>query len=141
MKNATAAFYVLVTLSFSAYAAAPPGKAIDNPIVGTWTRTLPDGCKEKHTFLASGLVSGTSGAEYDEEKFSIVAMPDHNGFYKLAGVTLKNTGGPNCGGSSEDRTGKEWMNYILFSKDRAKHFACSEPDINTCWGPFIRLND
>lgn len=141
MKNTAAIFYVLATLSFSAHADAPSSKAIDNPIVGTWIRTLPNGCTEKHTFLASGLVSGTSGTEYDEEKFLISDIPDHNGFYKLTGVTLKNTGGPNCGGSSEDHMGEEWTNYILFSKDRTKHFACSEPDINTCWGPFNKIND
>lgn len=141
MKNTAATFYVLATLAFSAHAVASPCEAVDNPIIGTWTRTLPNGCTEKHTFLASGVVSGTSGSQYDEEKFSISPTPDSSGFYKLTGATLKNTGGANCGGSSEDHTGKEWTNYILFSKDRTKHFVCSEPDISTCWGPFIKVND
>lgn len=141
MKNFAAILYVLATLSFPAHAAVPPGEVVDSPIIGTWTLTLPNGCTEKHTFLASGIVSGTSGVEYVEEKFSISSAPDPNGFYKLTGVTLKNTGGPNCGGSSEDHTGKEWMNYILFSKDRTKHFVCSEPDINACWGPYLKINN
>ncbi len=137
MKRAAAILCISATLT-SAASAAIRSEVQGGPIVGTWTWTAPNSCVEKHTYLPSGLVSGTSGSEYTEEKYSISAEPDANGFYKLTGLTLKDTGGPDCAGSSEDYSGKEWTAYIRFSKDGTKLLACSEPNIDTCWGPYTK---
>lgn len=140
MRKTTVLFCVLIASAYPATAMVT-NEIPDNPIIGTWTWALPNGCMEKHTFLASGMVSGTSGSEYTEEKYSISSKPDSNGFYKLTGYTLKDTGGPDCGGSSEDHSGKEWTAYIRFSSDRTKHIECSEPNTDTCWGPYTRSDE
>lgn len=111
-----------------------------SPIVGTWERTLPSGCTERYTFQEDGKMSGTSGAEYVEEEYAISAMHDAGGFFMLTGFTIKDTGGPDCDDSSEDHTGKPWIVYILFSPELDKHIACSEPNTNSCWGPYMRID-
>lgn len=113
----------------------PPGP----PIIGTWTFTLPNGCIERHTFDANGRMSGTSGQEYVEEDYTLSAGPDASGFYTLTGLTLKDTGGPDCGDSSEDHTGKSWTVYVRFSKDRQKYLSCAEATMEHCWGPYHRI--
>lgn len=126
-------------LAGQCHAAVDPGpKSL--PIVGTWEWQLPDGCVENHTFLPNGTLSGTSGAEYTEENYTISSTPNEYGFYRLNGFTLKDTGGPDCADSSEVHTGKPWTVYILFSPRGDLHLACSEPDMKSCWGPYRRVH-
>ncbi len=119
--------------------AALPGESAISPMVGTWEATLPNGCVERHTFRADGFMSGTSGVEYVEEKYTFHPLPDEGGFHKLEGLTLNDTGGPDCGDSIEDHSGKSWTAYIVFSPDKNMHLVCAEPRLATCWGPYRRI--
>jgi hypothetical protein len=84
---------------------------------------------------------GTSGAEYSEDDFKIASNPDKNGFYKFEAKTTKDTGGPDCSGGSEDNTGNSWTMYVLFSADKKTHLACTEPNMDSCWGRYTKVGN
>lgn len=136
-------FLLLLAIVFPALSAqaASPSSEVElkfSPIVGTWSFRLPNGCTERHTYRANGFLSGTSGEEYVEERYELSAVPDVNGFYTLTGHNLKDSGGPDCSGSSEDFSGRDWTVFVRFSADFAKYVVCVEPRPDRCWGPYLK---
>lgn len=112
-----------------------------SPIIGLWEWRMPDGCIERHEFLTTGRMLGSSVAERVEEAFEISSYPDGKGFFRLSGRTLKDTGGPDCSGSKDNHSGKKWAVYVRFSPDKEEHFVCVEPRVTTCWGPYRRIRN
>ncbi|HEX9451959.1 MAG TPA: hypothetical protein VF934_11145 [Burkholderiales bacterium] len=132
---------ILFTAAFVLAAAAHAGDG-DSDIVGKWTWTRADNaCTEIYEYRPDGTLLVQSGAEKTDNTYSIAALPDQNGFFKLDLKIVKDHGGKDCADSEEDSTGQEQTVYILFHSSRTLHAVCREPSLEVCYGPLRRVKE
>jgi hypothetical protein len=118
--------------------AKPP--ASNHPILGIWKLTLPDRhCTEVYRFRGDGTTLVTSAEEVSESEFEIPDTPSKNGFYRLEDRVVKLNGKRDCSGTIMKQGGKA-TNYILIHPSGAVFLMCSAESMDTCIGPFRRVN-
>ncbi|MFC0250273.1 hypothetical protein [Massilia consociata] len=116
--------------------AAPPA---DHPILGIWKLSLPDlGCSETYRFRADGTTLVTSAEEVSESVYRIPAKPSAKGFYRLEDRIVKDNGKKDCSGAIM-KVGTTATNYIRFHPSGAIFLMCADETMNTCIGPFERV--
>ncbi|KFI06611.1 hypothetical protein [Massilia sp. BSC265] len=116
--------------------AAPPA---DHPILGIWKLSLPDlGCSETYRFRADGTTLVTSAEEVSESEYQIPAKPSAKGFYRLEDRVVKDNGKKDCAGAIM-KPGTKATNYIRFHPSGALFLMCADESMNTCIGPFERV--
>ncbi len=141
IRRSPVAMFVLAVCSFPAahaqdFARTPLPRT--HPLVGQWRIDLPQlGCFEEYQVRADGTRSVTAGQERSESEFMISPVPGAKGFYKWTDRIVKNNGKPDCTGSITD-VGHIAENFILVHPDGNHFLLCKQPDINTCFGPYVR---
>ena len=132
-----AAVFALALLSpVSPAQAAPPA---DHPILGIWKLSLPDlGCSETYRFRADGTTLVTSAEEVSESEYRIPAKPSAKGFYRLEDRVVKDNGKKDCSGVVM-KAGTQATNFIRFHPSGAIFLMCADESMNTCIGPFERV--
>lgn len=127
-------------LAVAAAAHATP-LADDHPLVGTWKITLPgSGCTETYLVRANGTSLVTSAQEVSESEFDISATPSDKGFYKWVDKIVTDNGKPDCSGQIT-QAGHVATNYVLLRRDGRVFLMCEKEDVDTCIGPFVRVDD
>jgi hypothetical protein len=116
--------------------AAPPA---DHPILGIWKLSLPElSCSETYRFRADGTTLVTSAEEVSESEYRIPAKPSARGFYRLDDRIVKDNGKKDCAGAIM-KPGTTATNYIRFHPSGALFLMCADETMNTCIGPFERV--
>jgi hypothetical protein len=104
-------------------------------IVGTWEWTRKkDGCPEQYVYRRDGTLSIRRGDERSENTFRMSWAPEPGGRYKVAVVTVRDDGGRDCDGSTEDGTGRQYVVYVLFGQSRETMIQCGSPAGADCTG-------
>jgi len=104
-------------------------------IVGTWEWTRArDGCAEQYVFRDNGTVAIRRGNKQTENTYLMSWAPEPNGRYKLTITTLKDDGGLDCDGSTEDGSGRRSIVYVLFGQSRESMIHCGSPEGTDCTG-------
>ena len=117
-------------------AAAPPA---DHPILGIWRLSLPDlGCSETYRFRGDGTTLVTSAEEVSESEFKIPDKPSSKGFYRLEDRITKDNGKKDCSGAIM-KVGTKATNFIRFHPSGALFLMCADESMETCIGPFERV--
>ena len=130
---------LLLTGSALAATGSQTRPPLGHPILGKWTWTRSaNNCTEVYEYLPNGEAPAVSGEERTDNTFTITPAPDPNGFYRMTIKTTKDYGGKDCGNSTADNTGEESVNYIFFKPDHSQYLACSEPNLDKCFGPLVR---
>ncbi|MBQ5950467.1 hypothetical protein KBW98_23510 [Massilia sp. ST3] len=118
-------------------AAAPPA---DHPILGIWRLSLPElGCSETYRFRGDGTTLVTSADEVSESEFKIPDKPSAKGFYRLEDRITKDNGKKDCSGAIM-KVGTRATNFIRFHPSGALFLMCSDETMESCIGPFERVN-
>lgn len=122
-------------------AAAGAKAAAQQPsIVGAWEwARKKDACPEQHVYREDGTLSIRSGGKVTEGTFLMAWAPEPGGRYRLTVVTVKDDGGRDCDGSTEDRTGRQSVVYVLFSQSRESMIQCGSPAGADCTGLMRRV--
>jgi len=104
-------------------------------IVGTWewTRKKND-CSERYVFREDGTLSAKRGKEQTENTYLMSWAPEPNGRYKVTIATIRDDGGQDCDGSTEDGAGKRRVVYVLFSQSRESMIQCASSEGTDCTG-------
>ncbi|HTD91797.1 MAG TPA: hypothetical protein VK663_14105 [Burkholderiales bacterium] len=135
----TSALPALIALSWCPNIIAQTPSPGAHPLVGKWQWTRPENkCTEIYDFRADGTVPVTSGAEKTDNRYTIEASPDPNGFYRLTMKTTKDYGGKDCADEETNNTGQESTNYVLFDPSKTMHIVCVEAKVERCFGPLRR---
>lgn len=122
---------------FAATWTAASGKQPD--IVGTWEWTRKkDGCFEQHTYRPDGTLSVRRGEERTESTFRMAWSPEPSGRYRVTIVTVKDDGGRDCEGSTEDSAGRQRTVYVLFGQSGETMIQCDSPAGADCTGLMTR---
>jgi hypothetical protein len=104
-------------------------------IVGTWEwARKKNGCVERHVYRSDGTLAITAGEKRTENTYLMSWAPEPNGRYRLTVVTVKDHGGRDCLDSTEDRTGRRTVVYVLFSQSRESMIQCESPAGADCTG-------
>jgi hypothetical protein len=104
-------------------------------IVGTWEWTRKNNnCSEQYYFREDGTLSIKSGDKQTQANYLMSWTPEPNGRYKLTIVTVKDHGGRDCAGSTEDTTGRRSTVYLLFGQSREAMIQCDSPESANCTG-------
>ncbi len=139
MKKQTTFFMVLQTLSITLAYAAP--LRADHPLIGTWRIDVPSlSCHEIYRVRIDGTTLVTSAEEVAESTFTVSDHPSDKGFYKWVDTIAKDNGKKDCAGEIM-QIGHEATNYVIFNRSGDQFLMCDTENINTCIGPFIRIND
>jgi len=121
-------------------AAAVTALAQQPSIVGSWEWSRKkDACPEVHVYREDGTLSVRSGGKSTENTFLMAWAPEPGGRYRLTVVTVKDDGGRDCDGSTEDRTGRQSVVYVLFSQSRESMIQCVSPSGADCTGLMRRV--
>lgn len=113
-----------------------------HPIDGTWRWTRPiNACTEVYVFRPDNTLSVTSGANKADFSFTIARSPGAAGFFEMHLEVVKDYGGMDCGHTDTDDTGKRYTSYILFEPSHGMHISCSDPRLEACFGPLIRVQE
>jgi hypothetical protein len=124
-----AAVAVLVSTAGQGASAQQPS------IVGTWEWTRKkDGCPEQHVYREDGTLSIRSGGKLTENTYLMGWAPEPTGRFRLTVTTVKDDGGRDCEGSSEDRRGGTRTLYVLFSQSHESMIQCGTPAGADCTG-------
>lgn len=116
--------------------AAPPS---DHPILGIWKLSLPDlSCSETYRFRADGTTLVTSAEEVSESDYRILDKPSAKGFYRLDDQITRDNGKKDCAGAIM-KVGTRATNYIRFHPSGALFLMCADETMETCIGPFQRV--
>ena len=108
-------------------------------IVGTWEWTRKkDGCLERYVYRADGTLTATRGEERTENTYLMSWAPEPGGRYKVTVVTVKDDGGRDCDGSTEDGGGQRRIVYVLFGQSRETMIQCDSPAGADCIGILTR---
>jgi hypothetical protein len=108
-------------------------------LVGKWSWTMPkSGCVERHEYRADGTRAVQSGEERSETRYS-VSGPTPKGFMKLTVTAIKDFGGIDCGGGTEDDSGKTFSVFFLLHRSGNAVLFCYEEALRDCYGPFDRM--
>ena len=119
--------------------AAPPGPATNHPILGIWKLSLPDlGCSETYRFRGDGTTLVTSAEEVSESEYRIPDKPSAKGFYKLEDRIVKDNGKKDCAGEIM-KVGTKVINFLRFHPSGTLFLMCSDETMQTCIGPFERV--
>ncbi|VXC78284.1 Putative membrane protein [Massilia sp. 9I] len=115
---------------------APPDH---HPIVGIWKLSLPDlGCSETYRFRPDGTTLVTSAQEISESEYRIPAKPSARGYYRLEDRITKDNGKKDCAGAIM-KPGTTATNFIRFHPSNAIFLMCADESMETCIGPFERV--
>ncbi len=131
----------LAVITFSLLlASAPRGALAQQPsIVGTWEWTRKsNGCSEQYIYRDDGTASIRRADKHTENTYLVSWAPEPNGRYQLTMTTVKDDGGQDCAGSTEDGTGRRRTVYVLFSPSRETMIQCDSPAGADCIGPLRR---
>jgi hypothetical protein len=137
MNRTAAALIASLAGLISIDAGAAPLRA-DHPLLGTWELKLPNStCVDRMTFLQSGRVLTTSGAEVGESDSEIADQPDNRGFFKWIDKVVTDNGKADCVGSVTP-VGDVAVDYIRLDES-GDHFAlCFSESKSNCVGPYVR---
>lgn len=139
MRPLTAVAVSLALLAPAVHAAPPAPPAPSHPILGIWKLTLPDGsCSEIYRFRGDGTTLVTSAEEISESEFTIHPEPSARGFYKLEDKVVKDNGKKDCVGATT-RIGSKATHFLHFHPSGAMFLMCASESLDTCIGPFRRL--
>ena len=104
-------------------------------IAGTWEWSRrKDGCAEQYVYRPDGTLSIRRGEERTENTYRMSWAPEPGGRYKVTVVTVKDDGGRDCDGSSDDDTGRQRVVYVLFGQSRETMIQCSSEAGADCTG-------
>jgi hypothetical protein len=127
----------LAVLASAAQAARPRA---DHPLLGMWEVKLPDGrCTETYQFKPDGSSLVTSAAEVAESEYAITEQPDDEGFYAMHDKLVRDNGKPDCLGEVM-APGHEVDRFILFHPSGKLFLMCEQAALDSCIGPFRRLD-
>ena len=130
-------FAVSLLAAAPAASAAPP--APSHPILGIWKLSLPTlRCSETYRFRGDGTTLVTSAEEVSESEFSIPDKPSEKGFYKLEDRIVKDNGKKDCSGAIM-KVGTRATNFVRFHPSGELFLMCSDETMETCIGPFERV--
>lgn len=114
--------------------------AKNHPVLGQWQWTRAENrCTEVYDFRADGTVPVQSGEERTDNTYTVSDMPDAAGFYTLTMFTVKDHGGKDCGDDDADNTAMEVVVYLLFEPKLTEFIICTEPAVQSCFGPLRRV--
>lgn len=133
-----------VVATAAAGAAAEPLRAAGqaHPIDGTWRWTRPiNSCTEVYRFRPDNTLFVTSGTKKIDFRFTITRSPVAAGFFEMQLEVVKDYGGMDCGNTDTDDTGKKYASYILFEPGRDMYISCSDPRLEACFGPLVRVRE
>ena len=120
---------VLLTVAWSGARGQQPD------IAGTWEWSRrKDGCAEQYVYRPDGTLSIRRGEESTENTYRMSWAPEPGGRYKVTVVTVKDDGGRDCDGSSDDDTGRQRVVYVLFGQSRETMIQCSSEAGADCTG-------
>lgn len=115
--------------------ASTGARAQQPDIAGTWEWSRrKDGCTEQHVYRPDGTLSILRGEERTESAYRMSWAPEPGGRYKLTVVTVKDDGGRDCDGSSDDDTGRQRIVYVLFGQSRETMIQCGSEAGADCTG-------
>jgi hypothetical protein len=136
------AAWIAASVPVGARAADPATSASRQPsIVGTWTWTRrSNDCPERYVYRPDGTVSVQSGEKRIEGTYLVAWAAEPNGRYRLTTTHVKDLGGRDCLGSTDDRTGQRSVVYVLFGQSQATMIQCQSVDGSDCIGP-LRKTD
>ncbi len=110
-----------------------------HPFVGHWRADFPQlACFEEYQVRRDGTRSVTSGKEEALAEFAISLAPSSKGFYKWTDKFVKSNGKPDCTGTIT-KIGHVAVGFLLIQPDGDRFMLCSEEDIKSCIGPYVRL--
>ena len=135
------AFTAALLLRDNALAAQPVSPTplpADHPLIGVWRIDLPEvDCYEQYSLNANGTKRSVSRGEITESVFRLSIKPNRNGFYTWTDQIVKSNGKRDCLGEVTP-VGDTATNYILLHPDGNQFLLCTEQDLNTCIGPYVR---
>jgi hypothetical protein len=109
-------------------------------LAGTWEWTRKkDGCVERFVFRDNGTVAITRGEKRTENTYLRAWTPEPNGRFRLTITTVKDHGGRDCEGATDDSTGRRSVVYVLFSQSRESMIFCAAPEGTDCTGLMRRI--
>jgi len=116
--------------------------APDNaPLYGTWSWTGGENrCTEIFDFRPDGVAYVISGAERTENTYSLSPKPGPAGRKRLVMTATRYYAGKDCGGNTQDPTGKPTTSYVLFLPGRTQLIMCNDETSDACFGPLFKLN-
>ena len=104
-------------------------------IVGTWEWTRKkDNCSEQYVYGQDGTLSIRRGEKRTENTYRMSWAPEPNGRYRVIVATVKDDGGRDCEGSTEDSKGRQSIVYVLFGQSRETMIQCDSPAGADCTG-------
>lgn len=134
--------HLLAALAFTGWIGSRDAAAgsIDHPIVGRWQLThTASGCVETYEFRDDGTARVTSFEETLDERYEVSSTPEGRRRYRLTMTTVKDHGGRDCVGSTEDTTGKSSVGYIEFSSSTDTMIFCADATGAKCMGPLRKV--
>ena len=139
IRTTTLLFAVL--FPFLAFGITEPPVIQINPIVGSWSFTLPNAkCTETYHFFPNGTTKVTSGEEVSESVYEISANPRISGYYKLVDTIVKNNGKKDCVGGVT-AIGHKATSFVRFHPSGQMLIICWEESLEKCFGPLKRINE
>lgn len=111
----------------------------DHPLVGHWRIDVPHvACAEEYHVRTDGTRSIAAGEERAESEFMISLRPDPKGFYSWTDRIVAGNGKADCTGSIAG-IGRTAANFILVRPDGNHFLVCKQADIQSCFGPYVRI--
>lgn len=128
-----------------AQAAAPaPSSSValaGHPVIGLWDVELEDsGCHETYDVRPDGTLSVTSGRQMLDARFLVAPEPSEEGFYAWADQIVQDNGEPDCLGERAE-PGQLAFAFLYFDRGRREFLMCESESLESCIGPFKRLDD
>jgi hypothetical protein len=138
MRSVAGAF-AAVGLAASLHAGSARAGSIDHALVGRWQWThTGSGCVETYEFRRDGTARVTSGEETLDERYEISPTAESRR-YRLTMTTVKDHGGKDCVGSTDDTTGKSSSGYIEFDPAGDSMLFCADATRARCMGPLRKI--
>jgi hypothetical protein len=129
-----------VALAAALHAAPAPAGSADHPLIGRWQWThTASGCVETYEFRNDGTARVTSGEERLDERYEISPIAEGARRYRLTMTTVKDYGGKDCVGSTDDTTGKSSVGYIEFGPSGDSMLFCADATRTRCMGPLRKV--
>lgn len=136
----TALLCVTALCPLLAHAAGELKPAAMHPLVGTWSWTLFGGkCSETYQYRSNGTMLSTSGEAVTEWLYTVSALADAQGFYKVVETSTRQNGKTDCSGDVVDEAGTANTKFIQLSPAQDRFIACKEASLAACFGPLGRV--
>lgn len=127
--------FVLASTAQGATAISP-----HHPLVGTWSIAIPgEDCTETYVVRADGTTIVTSAQEVVESEFEVTPEPVEGGFYRWSDTIVKGNGRKDCSGNVTE-IGRKSTFFLRFSPRADRFVICREPNLDACFGPFVRAD-